>query len=112
VLGALIAACTEPICQLLGAHLPPAPIQKQKNRLRASLLPAEPVKKGGFSAERLAIASRNSNTTLEIIADQAFVGVVLSRRSTDMDEGNQHGEENISIAAGRAHCHLHQNLKL
>jgi hypothetical protein len=94
VLGTLIAACTEPIRKCLGAHLPAAPIQKQKNRLCAAFLLVQPVKKGGFCAKRLAVAPCNSDTTLEIIAHQPLVRVLLSRRSANMGEGNLHGEEN------------------
>jgi hypothetical protein len=112
VLGALIAACTEPIRPRLGAQLPASPIQKHKNRLCAALLPTEPVKKRGFCPERMAAAFRNSNTTLEIIAHQPLVRVLFSRRSSDMDEGDLHGEENTSKAASRTRRHLHQNLKL
>src|ERR1700722_3905 len=112
MLRSLIAACAEPFCKCLGAHLPAAPIHKQKDRRVAALLPAEPVKKGLLGAKRLAVAPRNSNTTLEIIAHQALVRVLLSRRGADMGKGNLHGEENTSKAAYRRRSHLHQNLKV
>jgi hypothetical protein len=112
VLGTLISACAKPFCKCLGAHLPAAPIQKQNHRLRAALLPGEPVKKCGFRTKRLTVTPRNSNTTLEIIAHQPLVRVLLSRWGANMGKGNLHCEENTSKAASGARRHLHQNLKL
>jgi hypothetical protein len=112
MLRALIAACAEPFCKCLGAHLPAAPIQEQNNWLRAAFLPSEPVKKSRLGAKRLSIAPRNSNTTLEIVAYQPLVWLLLSRGGSDVGEGYLHGEENTSRAVTRARGHLHQNLKL
>jgi hypothetical protein len=78
MLRTFIAAAPKPIGKRLGAHLPASAIEKQERRLRSAFLPGEPVKKCRFGLEGFGRASRNSNTTLEIVTDLCLVRVARS----------------------------------